>query len=238
MYSEDQGRLPEWRLKVSPRARRVTLRLSMDEGLCVVVPRGFDPRLAPEVVAERAEWIARHMARMTARYGRAPGAPPPLPEALELRACDETWPVVVCPGPGRPRLRRNAGQLLLAGEDDPAARRKLLLGFLRERAMAVLPPLLRQLAAEIGESLGAVAVRNQRTRWASCSARGVVTCNSRLLFLPAHLARYVLLHELAHLRHMDHSPAFWNRVAELDPGWREHEGELKRAGPLVPAFVA
>ncbi len=238
MEGEDARKLPGWLLKVNPRARRVTLRLTMDEGLCVVVPRGFDARRVPGIVAERAEWIARHMARMTARYGRTPGTPPPFPEVLELRACGESWTVKACPGPGRTRLRRGPGELLLAGEDDPAARRKLLLGFLRERATAHFPPLLRELAAEAGENLGAVAVRNQKTRWASCSSRGVVNCNTRLLFLPPHLVRHVLLHELAHLRRMDHSPAFWARLAELDPRWREHERELKLAGSLVPAFLA
>ncbi len=236
--AKDREGAPDWRLKVSPRARRVTLRLSMAEGLCVVVPRGFDARRAPAIVAERADWIARHMARMTARYGRAPGVPPSLPGGLDLRACGEIWPLDVCPGPGRPRLVQNAGRLLLAGAEEAEARRELLLGFLRRRAAAVLPPLLRELAAAAGERVGAVTVRNQKTRWASCSSRGTINCNCRLLFLPPGLTRYVLLHELAHLRHMDHSPAFWGRVAELDPDWRGHERELGRAGPLVPPFLA
>lgn len=235
---QEEDVLPDWRLKVSPRARRVTLRLTMAEGLCVVVPRGFDTRHVAGIVAERADWIARHMARLTERHGHVPGTPPPLPETLELRACAESWSVQACPGPGRPRLLQNPGQLLLCGPDDPAARRALLLGFVRRRAAAVLPPLLRSLAEEAGESVAAVALRNQKTRWASCSSRGVINCNCRLLFLPPHLARYVLLHELAHLRRMDHSPAFWARVAELDPQWREHEKELRQAGNLVPPFVA
>ncbi|EPR41929.1 protein of unknown function DUF45 [Desulfovibrio sp. X2] len=241
VFPDTQGSaaaLPPFTLKISRRARRMSLRLSMRDGLCVVAPPGVDRRLAARLVAERADWIARAAARLEARHGRAPGEPPPMPEALELRACAETLAVARCPSPGALRLHASPGRLLLAGEGDAAAVRETLLSFVRRRAAGHLPPLLRGLADEAGEEVGRIVIRDQKTRWGSCSARATISLNCRLLFLPPHLARYVLFHELAHLRRLDHSPAFWRRVAELDPAWRDHERELSTAGRLVPALLA
>ncbi|EPR34388.1 protein of unknown function DUF45 [Alkalidesulfovibrio alkalitolerans DSM 16529] len=230
--------IPDFSLRTSPRALRVSLRLSMERGLEVVVPPGFDPKRAPEVVARKAEWIARAVDRLTARHGRVPGSVPLLPDTLPLRALDEAWDLSVLDSNGPVRLRVNAGRLILAGADDAKKRRDALLGFVCRRARETLPPLLRALAAEAGEEVAAVQVRAQRSRWGSCSARGVISLNCRLLFLPFALTRYVLRHELAHLRRMDHSPAFWARVAELDPDFERHERGLSRAASFVPPFLA
>jgi predicted metal-dependent hydrolase len=78
-----------------------------------------------------------------------------------------------------------------------------------------------------------VSVRNQRSRWGSCSARGTVSLNWRLVRTPDNVRDYIILHELAHLREMNHSDRFWARVAETCPGWREAERWLKRHGSLV-----
>lgn len=230
--------IPEFSLRTSRRARRVSLRLSMERGLEVVVPPGFDPARAPQVVARKAAWIARAVDRLTARHGRAPGAVPPLPDTLPLLTLDEIWELSVLDSGGPARLRVNAGRLILAGRNDVEKCRAALLGFVARRARETLPPLLRALAAEAGEEVAAVQVRAQRSRWGSCSARGVISLNCRLLFLPFALTRYVLRHELAHLRRMDHSPAFWARVAELDPDFERHERGLSRAASFVPPFLA
>lgn len=234
----DVPNIPDFSLRTSPRARRVSLRLSMERGLEVVAPPGFDPRRAAEVVARKAAWVARAMDRLTARHGRVPGSLPPLPAQLPLRALDETWEVSILDSAGPVRLRVNVGRLILAGGDDTEKRRDALLGFVSRRAREVLPPLLRALAAEAGEEVAAVQIRAQRSRWGSCSAKGVISLNCRLLFLPFALTRYVLRHELAHLRRMDHSPAFWARVAELDPDFERHERGLSRAASFVPPFLA
>ena len=91
---------------------------------------------------------------------------------------------------------------------------------LRARARRELPARLRELAARHGVSVSRVTIRNQRWRWGSCSPRGHICLNWRLLQMPGWVRDYVLIHELMHLQRMDHSPAFWKLVAAACP---DHE---------------
>jgi predicted metal-dependent hydrolase len=78
-----------------------------------------------------------------------------------------------------------------------------------------------------------VTVRNQRSRWGSCSAGGTVSLNWRLVQAPESVRDYIIYHELMHLREMNHSHRFWARVEEVCPGWRDAERWLKRNGSLL-----
>jgi predicted metal-dependent hydrolase len=80
----------------------------------------------------------------------------------------------------------------------------------------------------MGVSVNGISVRMQRTRWASCSARGHLSFNLVMIALPQHLREYVVVHELAHRRHLDHSRAFWRCVGEYYPGYRDADRELRR----------
>jgi hypothetical protein len=79
-------------------------------------------------------------------------------------------------------------------------------------------------------------VRRQKTRWGSCSSRGTISLNAKLLFLPPPLVDHLLLHELCHTRHMDHSPAYWTCVAGFEPDYRRLENEVTRGNRYVPAW--
>lgn len=72
-----------------------------------------------------------------------------------------------------------------------------------------------------------VAIRNQRTRWGSCSSNGNLNFNYRIVFLPAHLADYIIVHELCHLRELNHAQAFWNLVALQCPEYKKRAAELR-----------
>jgi predicted metal-dependent hydrolase len=92
---------------------------------------------------------------------------------------------------------------------------------LRELASTELPGQLRQLAARHGLSVAKISIRNQRSRWGSCSPRGHICLNWRLIQMPAFVREYVLIHELMHLRRLDHSRKFWKLVAEACPDYRQ-----------------
>lgn len=97
----------------------------------------------------------------------------------------------------------------------------------RPRATRMLTDRLAALASQHGFSYNKVTVRNQKTRWGSCSSRGNISLNIQLCNLPSHLVDYVLLHELVHLRIAGHGPDFWQEMVRLMPKARTHRAELK-----------
>ena len=90
-----------------------------------------------------------------------------------------------------------------------------------------LPPRLKKYAQIIGVNYSRVTVRNQRTRWGSCSSRGSLNFNCLLMLAPEKCRDYVVVHELCHRKHMDHSPAFWAEVERAMPDYREWRDWLK-----------
>ena len=104
---------------------------------------------------------------------------------------------------------------------------------LRDRAGRELPPRLIELAARHGLTVSRVSVRNQRSRWGSCGRDGQICLNWRLLLMPSWVSEYVLVHELMHLRRMDHSPAYWRLVADACPEYRAARQWLRTHGPSL-----
>ena len=98
---------------------------------------------------------------------------------------------------------------------------------LRERATRELPPRLLELAARYGLTVTRISIRNQRWRWGSCSRSGHICLNWRLVTMPESVRDYVLIHELMHLKRMDHSPKFWKLVAEACPAHNEARAWLR-----------
>ena len=101
---------------------------------------------------------------------------------------------------------------------------------LRDRARRELPPQLLALAAQHGLDVRRVTIRNQRSRWGSCSAGGHISLNFRLLLMPADVREYILIHELMHMRQPNHSIRFWRLVEAACPGFRDAERWLKKNG--------
>jgi predicted metal-dependent hydrolase len=101
---------------------------------------------------------------------------------------------------------------------------------LRELARAELVPRLSELAAENNLQVGAVTIRNQRSRWGSCARSGNIALNFRLVQMPSHVSDYVLVHELMHLRQQNHSRRFWRLVESAYPGFRDAERWLRLEG--------
>lgn len=97
------------------------------------------------------------------------------------------------------------------------------------RARRELPPRLLELALRHGLTVSRISIRNQRWRWGSCSRSGHICLNWRLVTMPDDVRDYVLIHELMHLKRMDHSPKFWKLVAEACPAYKDARAWLRKA---------
>jgi predicted metal-dependent hydrolase len=104
---------------------------------------------------------------------------------------------------------------------------------LKARAAEELPPQLLALAARHQLEVTRVTIRNQRSRWGSCSSRGHITLNFRLMLMPPEVREYILIHELMHLKQANHSIRFWRLVEAACPGFRDAERWLKKHGPSL-----
>lgn len=236
--SEDLSPLPTYSVRESARARRVTLRVGTRLGVEVVVPKGFDPRQVPGIVAGRGDWL-RHQVRRLAEQGWSP-EPPAMPEALELRALGRTVRLETAHAPRKtPRLTLSGPDcLLLSGDMENAqACRTQIVVWIKEQARLYLVPWLRELSATHGLPFERTRIRAQKSRWGSCSARGTISLNCKLVFLPRALAGHVLLHELAHLKHLNHSQEFWGLLQTLDPDCDSHDRELSGAWRHAPRWL-
>ena len=97
----------------------------------------------------------------------------------------------------------------------------------KEEARRVITERVEHFNRSLKLSYNRIAIRNQKTRWGSCSSKGNLNFNYKLLFLPPALRDYVIVHELCHLRHLNHSPAFWGMVAEVLPNYKQSKKELR-----------
>jgi predicted metal-dependent hydrolase len=222
-------------IRESTRSRRLALRVHDCAQVEVVVPRGTPLRLVEQFVGGHLDWIATRVARARARAR----PPEPFPPArIDLVALGESWQLHLAGGEGPPRVRvQGDGLLRLTGQGSVARQRAALLRWLSGRAREVLPAWLAEIAAEQGMHYGAVSIRLQRTRWGSCSARGRISLNLALLFQPPDVLRYLLVHELAHTRHMDHSRRFWAVVAACEPQYRRLDAQLRQGWRNVPDWL-
>jgi predicted metal-dependent hydrolase len=130
------------------------------------------------------------------------------------------------------------GRLLLgvSGAGDAEIGRALL-GWLYRTAAEHLGAAIEDLSRQTGLDYARLQLRRQRTRWGSCSSTGTISLNVCLMFQRPEVVRYLLLHELCHRRHMNHSRRFWRLVESFEQDWRALDAELVQGWRNVPAWV-
>ena len=104
---------------------------------------------------------------------------------------------------------------------------------LAEDAVKWVPSRVNEYARMLGITYGQITIRNQRTRWGSCSSKGNLNFNCLMMLFPEDVRDYIIIHELCHRIHMNHSKAFWGLVATADPDYKKHEAYLKREGEKI-----
>ncbi len=216
----DGKRLPAY-FHRNRRARHYLLYVRRDRSLRVTVPSRGTLKEAREFLHSRKSWIGKQLTKINASILPArswlPGSLVPIHgEDHPLKVDEHDGHLVVRCGPVS--IQANPGQADL---------RPLVESGLQGYASRFLPHRVRELADERGWQPQRITVRNQSSRWGSCSERGTISLNWRLVQVPPDVCDYVILHELCHLDHLNHSPDFWNALARICPRHREHELWLK-----------
>jgi len=216
------------------RSRRRTIGLAIDHrGLRVGAPNAARLGEIEALLHKHGQWV---IDKLDSWQQRAPAGPLEISDGLQLPWQGGTLTVHLAAASGRRNQAiwsadRRALTLCLL----PAANARLhLRKALQLAAGEVLGERLARLAAQYGVPLPSLALSSARTRWGSCSMRGVIRLNWRLLFMPLPVLDYVVAHELAHLKQMNHSPRFWSEVARLCPEWQQRRLELRQLGRELP----
>ncbi len=229
-------------VRESRRTRRLAVRVHRTGRVEVVVPPRTSRATVTAFVAEHREWIETR--RQTALRQRPPETAFP-PERIELAALYETWRIHLGGGTGPVHIREGprgdpAAELLIITGDasQPQQLRDALRRWLMRRARLVLADHLADCAREFGFTYQRLSIRRQRTRWGSCSTRGTISLNCCILFQPPEVLRYLLIHELSHTRHMNHSRAYWQCVARCCPDYRALVRQLLEGWRRVPSWLS
>jgi hypothetical protein len=221
----DSGPALAFELRRSPRRRSLALALRPDGSLAVAAPAAAPLALIHAFVASRRGWIESKRALLaqftTTRLTLADG--------VALPYLDRTLTLRVQPAASRSACQRHGDELhvrLAPAAALPAAVER----WYRQAAAEHAHTRLAELAPRVGRAPARLAIRAQRSRWGSCSSRGVVNLNWRLLQMPAAVFDYVLVHELCHLLVPNHSPRFWREVARVLPDFAAQRAILHRLG--------
>jgi predicted metal-dependent hydrolase len=207
-----------------PRARRYLLRLRPDGVVRVTIPRRGTISAAKDFASRSTGWLEQQFQRLAAQ----PKTPAGWQIGTEILFRGELVRVE-SEADGLIRLGTERMKVTDASTDMRPAIQK----HLRRQADQELPKRVMELAGANGFQVSRVSVRNQKTRWGSCSRRGTISLNWRLIQTPASVRDYIILHELAHRRQMNHSIKFWQEVARLCPEYLLAEKWLKQNANLL-----
>ncbi len=222
----------DWQLRVSSRARYARLQIKPFGGLEVVIPPRFPRNAVPGLVAKHAAWVRHQLARQS-RLRQSIR----LPLQLWLAFDNSSTPVI---------YKTDSMQCNLDLFEEPDSdqiiihavqiidRIRELRAWIRRKAHAAFPQMLREISIVTGLGFNKVSIRSQKTRWGSCSIRGNISLNDQLLFLPKKTVAYLMIHELCHTRHLNHSKAYWNLVEANCPDYRQQEALLGDLRHQVP----
>ncbi len=222
-------------IRVSARARRLTIRVYPDARVEVVVPPRVRPREVEAFIASHREWIDN---RRTIALRNRPEPQLFPPAAIELSMSGECWRLHLAGGTGPSRVAESGqGILRVSGAPSDARLRASLRAWLMRAAHERLAPRVAAIAQAMGVNYSRISVRRQRSRWGSCSARGTISLNCCLLFQRPEVVDYLIVHELTHVKHMNHSERFWQAVERHCAGWRGLDRELVSGWRHVPRWV-
>jgi predicted metal-dependent hydrolase len=219
------GREVRYSIRRSARARRMSLRVLPGVGLEVVLPPGFSLREASTLVRRKQGWVLRSLDRLKVSDEKRIE----LDDGASLPFIGATLSLKVVNGASRNSARRTGDTLTvsLTNGTPPAV---AVENWYRAQAKKLATERAAVHATALGVEFGRIAIKDTRSRWGSCSSKGNLNFSWRLLLGPDAVFDYVIAHEVAHLKELNHSPAFWAHVAALCPDFKTHRAWLRKHG--------
>jgi predicted metal-dependent hydrolase len=219
------GRAVELSVKLNPRARRLIVKVHPTTGeVIVIAPSKRVLERALEFARGQMDWIARQLAQVPSRVVLIPGARIPYRGEEHLIARGENGPVSV-----------DGTVIHVPGRLEHAPRR--LLDFLKRQAKRELEARAFEFAAKIGARPTRITVRDTASRWGSCSTTRSLSFSWRLILAPPFVLDYVVAHEVAHLKEMNHGAGFWRLVRELTGDARRPQAWLRQHGSALHRYA-
>ncbi len=200
----------------SKRAKRLSLRILADQTIEIVLPVGCSERKGLQFFKQNHGWVLKNIRTKPQKSYQ-------LITSLHLKCIDKRYQCQYLHMPSkRCRLRQPLDDVLIFSGDiiDMRCCEPVLFKWLKIQAQRHLLPMLQDLSEALGFVYRQAMIRMQKTRWGSCSSKGDICLNARLLYLEPELVRYVLIHELCHLKEMNHSSRFWGLVVQHVPNYK------------------
>jgi predicted metal-dependent hydrolase len=229
---------PIYTLKKSARTRHIKLKASARYGLELVVPLRFNQKTIPDILETNKQWIEKQLAKIQLELNTLNQQI--LPSEILLPLLNQSWRILYLKGDSkklRLLINPNHELILFGNTDDKNNCKKLLNIWVKNQAKTFITERLAYLSQKTGLSYSSSTIRNQRSRWGSCSSNKSINLNFKLLFLPTPLVDHIIIHELCHTIHMNHSGKFWRLVASFDSNWKQHCRDTRQADKLIPAWA-
>jgi predicted metal-dependent hydrolase len=230
----------DYSVRVSQRARYARIVVRPDMSVEVVLPQGVHAMHAAALIREKESWFTRTLNRFRVyaplEQSRRKNS---RPERISFESVGLDFSTTYHrTDSSQVRISDRGSELRLYGcVDDSLKLNMALQRWLKRKGKALLLPFLEAESRRMGLNYHQAAVRLQKRCWGSCSRKKTVSLNARLLFFPQPLMRYVMVHELAHLKEMNHSRAFWALVEHYDENALEHRRQLKQVSHRIPVWA-
>lgn len=220
------GKVVNISVRTSARARHLRL-VSNIRGVEAVVPHGCDPDRLIKFVQSKSDWLARttqHYEQIRERTGHEDGTLYYLGGKYRYHLVKDRRPSAVV---------SDALKIVTFYVTDMRSYKQEIQRWYRERTAAVIAARLPELAAKMSLQYNRVSIKQQRSRWGSCSRKKNLNFNLLLSAAPAEVIDYVIVHELAHIAELNHSRRFWDIVASADPDYEKHKRWLDDHSPVI-----
>lgn len=250
IFELDNGYKLACKIVISKRAKRIILKVKHTAELDFVIPRGlnFSKHDMLKILKDKASWIGKAFSKLQDRSKNL-CTPLVMPDKIVLPALNETWSIrtenfaeinkdtfINIKAYIEP-ISAEKQVIISKNTDDVSIICKALQLWLCKYSKDYLSKLTYKMADLHNYTINRVSVKSQRTKWGSCSSRGNINLNFRLILLDGKLIEYLILHELCHLKHMNHSILYKNFIQSLEPNSKYYEKELNVAWHMLPHWI-